>query len=363
MQMGRSLKIEAHLSPEELYERYRGANNPIERTHCHILWLLVSGRSAGEVSQITGYSRNWLYRLVRRYNSLGTEGIGDQRRNNPGSQPLLNDEQQAYLYQALQEPAPDGGLWNGAKVARWMSQLLGREVSPQRGWEYLRGLDYRRLRPRPSHIESSLEEQLAWKKKLHATVEQLSRQYPEAKISVWGEDEHRVGLKPINRIVWAERGYPIPALVNWKFQYLWLVAFIHPASGENYWWMVPRLNSQIFSLLLADFARHFELGPKNRVILTLDRASFHTSDCLQIPEGIHLLHMPAKSPELQPAERLWPLADEPLANRSFDSLDQLEDILESHLKRLLGQKERIRPLTFFHWWPDDRLSDSNSIPV
>ncbi len=31
-------------------------------------------------------------------------------------------------------------------------------------------------------------------------------------------------------------------------------------------------------------------------------------------DGIHLIWMPPKSPELQPAERLWPL----IANRTFD---------------------------------------------
>jgi transposase len=43
-----------------------------------------------------------------------------------------------------------------------------------------------------------------------------------------------------------------------------------------------------------------------------------------IPEGIYLEPLPPYSPELQPAERLWTLADEPLVNEHFDSLEQLE---------------------------------------
>src|SRR3954451_25103043 len=36
-------------------------------------------------------------------------------------------------------PAPpaDGGLWTGPKVATWMAARLGRQVRPQRGWDYL----------------------------------------------------------------------------------------------------------------------------------------------------------------------------------------------------------------------------------
>ncbi|NJO93925.1 MAG: hypothetical protein HC820_05405 [Hydrococcus sp. RM1_1_31] len=49
------------------------------------------------------------------------------------------------------------------------------------------------------------------------------------------------------------------------------------------------------------------------MVLALDLAAFDPSQNVEVPEGIHLLSMAPKSPELQPAERLWLLADEPLA--------------------------------------------------
>ena len=64
-----------------------------------------------------------------------------------------------------------------------------------------------------------------------------------------------------------------------------------------------------------------------------------------------MFFLPAYSPELQPAERLWPLVNEPIANRSFESLDELEAVLFDRCRRLLQQQELIRGLTFFHWWP------------
>jgi len=69
--------------------------------------------------------------------------------------------------------------------------------------------------------------------------------------------------------------------------------------------IVPLLNTEVFSRLLADFAKHFGIGKHKRIVLALlDQASFHTSEQLRVPEGIHLEFMPPKSPELQPAERL-----------------------------------------------------------
>jgi hypothetical protein len=65
---------------------------------------------------------------VRGYNHLGPESLGDQRCKNTDADPLLNDVEQAQLWQALQQPPPDGGLWNGRKVADWMSELKGEKV-------------------------------------------------------------------------------------------------------------------------------------------------------------------------------------------------------------------------------------------
>jgi hypothetical protein len=76
----------------------------------------------------------------------------------------LNDLQQAQLWQLLQEPPVDGDLWDGPKVAQWMSELLGHPVHPQRGWECLRGLEMRRRRPRPMHQDTDPSKQEAWKK-------------------------------------------------------------------------------------------------------------------------------------------------------------------------------------------------------
>src|SRR5215469_10643020 len=41
-------------------------------------------------------------------------------------------------------------------------------------------------------------------KKLPEEVDKLHQAYPEAKVELWSQDEHRIGLKPILRRVWAK---------------------------------------------------------------------------------------------------------------------------------------------------------------
>ena len=101
---------------------------------------------------------------VRRYNQLGTNGLKDKRHQHPGAQPLLSVVEQAQLLQSLQTPATDGGLWSSRKVAEWIGNLLDRQVSIQRGWDYLHSLEFRLRVPRPEHDLTDLEAQEAWKK-------------------------------------------------------------------------------------------------------------------------------------------------------------------------------------------------------
>ncbi len=51
--MGRQLKIEPHLTVDELGQKYRHATDAIERSHWQILWLLVQGSPTGEVAELT----------------------------------------------------------------------------------------------------------------------------------------------------------------------------------------------------------------------------------------------------------------------------------------------------------------------
>ncbi len=349
--MPKRLSLYPHLSVDELEQRYRHAETVIERSHYQILWLLAKGRASEEVAEITGYGRNWIYELVRSYNRLGVAALGDLRRHNRGASPKLDDVQQANLLQAIRGPAPDGGLWNGRKVADYLSEVLGVTVSRQQGWEYLKQMELRLRVPRPQHQESDPEVQQEWIKKLSEEVERIQTLYPDADVEIWCEDEHRLGLQPVTRQVWVEYGETAIATVNWKREWLWLYAFVQPQTGETYWWLLPYVNTELFNRVLKDFAEHFKIGPAKRVILPLDQAGWHTSKDLEVPEGIHLFHLPPYSPELQPAERLWPFVNEPIVNQAFSSMDVLEEVVYRRCQRLLHQQALIRGLTFYHWLP------------
>lgn len=162
--MSQSLHIPAHLALDELERRYRRADDPVARSQWQIVWLLAGGASTAAVAESTGYSMNWIREIARRYREDGSAGIGDRRHTNPGAAPLLAPAQQAALRAALAGPAPNGGLWTCRSVAAWMSEAVGRPVSPQRGWEWMRRLGFTPQRPRPRETRADPDAQAAFKK-------------------------------------------------------------------------------------------------------------------------------------------------------------------------------------------------------
>jgi transposase len=107
----------------------------------------------------------------------------------------------------------------------------------------------------------------------------------------------------------------------------------------------------LFAAELAAFATMVGAGPSKQVVLVLDRAGWHSTQRLRVPDFLHLLFLPAYSPELQPAEHLWPLTNTALVNRHFANIEELEDAQMQRCVALQDHPERIRSTTRFSWWP------------
>ena len=115
--------------------------------------------------------------------------------------------------------------------------------------------------------------------------------------------------------------------VNPRYEWLYVYAFVHPNSGRSVWYrnpcirwyLLPSLNATAFQVVLEDFARDVLSSSGKRVLIVLDNAPWHKAKALCVPEGLEFVFLPPYSPELQPAERLWVLCDETVANRCMGS--------------------------------------------
>jgi len=133
----------------------------------------------------------------------------------------------------------------------------------------------------------------------------------------------------------------------------WLnvTAFVSPATGETFWYVYNGVSKPFFEALLAAFPREARAGRDRTVILVLDNAGWHGEKGLHVAEGVRLAFLPPYTPELQPAEMLWGLVDEPIVNKHIATIEELDEIIGRRCTAWAQQREIIMKRTASHWWP------------
>jgi transposase len=122
-------------------------------------------------------------------------------------------------------------------------------------------------------------------------------------------------------------------------------------AGHTLWYLSNGVSKEFFEALLETFAREAEAGLSRIILLGLDNAGWHGPANLKIPDGIRLIHLPPYSPELQPAETLWPVVDEPIVNKHIATIEELDAKIAQQCVALTEQPEQIQSRTNFRWWP------------
>jgi transposase len=346
--------IASHLTVEAIKEKYQKVQDPVESRRWHLLWKIANGWTIKNSAISVGINYEYAQKILRNYNQRGESGVRNKRKENSsqtkGRKPLLNGEQLTRLAEALKTRPNDGGIWTGPKVARWIEQETGQtKVAKQRGWDYLKKQNYSCQSPRPKHNKGNIIEQEKFKADLPEKVKKVRDTYSTAQVEVWFFDEHRVGLKPIIRKVWALKGERPVAVVEPKYEWLYVYGFVEPKTGRTYFYLIPRVNTEWLNLVYEAFAKDVGVSEQKKVLLWEDNAGWHRSKKAQAPEGIIRDYLPPYSPELQPAERLWRLVDEPLVNECFQTIGEIEEKLAARCLFLKEITEDIKNLTNYHW--------------
>lgn len=161
------------------------------------------------------------------------------------------------------------------------------------------------------------------------------------------EDEGRFGRIDRPRRCWAPKPLrpTVPRQVVREFLYVFAAACA--PLGRLTALILPTADTTMMNIFLAHLAREFA---GYFLILLVDRAGWHTTGRLTVPENIRLLPQPARSPALNPTEHVWDeLREKHLANLSFSSLRPLERALCTGLTQLATNPECVRSLTNFSY--------------
>ncbi len=160
-------------------------------------------------------------------------------------------------------------------------------------------------------------------------------------------DEARFGLKVTHRRLWCPFGSRPPWAHEHQYHWFWLYAAVEPVSGTSFVLLLPRVNGVCLERFLEAFRQS---TGSDRIGLVLDNSGSHSSTKVNWPEGLEKITLPPYSPELNPAERWFEALRRALANRVFDTLEELEAALTEALRPYWQSPVKRQRLVGYPWW-------------
>lgn len=125
--------------------------------------------------------------------------------------------------------------------------------------------------------------------------------------------------------------------------YIYAYSAIAPATGDCYSMIAPFCNTEAMNCFLSHLTKQYK---QYRIVLILDKAGWHVSRKIHLPENLLLLHLPAYSPELNPVELLWrEIRRKYFHNKIFNSLDEVEDTLSDALFAYHRNSDSVKQLS------------------
>jgi hypothetical protein len=119
--------------------------------------------------------------------------------------------------------------------------------------------------------------------------------FSQMRVELWTTDEHRIGLKPLLRHVWAPIGQRPTAVIQHQYTWRYPVGFVHPASGRTLLHLATAVSTPHFQAELAAFADQAGAILPKQIVLVLDRAGWRASQRLRVPNHALLLFLPLYS--------------------------------------------------------------------
>jgi transposase len=172
----------------------------------------------------------------------------------------------------------------------------------------------------------------------------IAAAHPKAQIQLWCEDEARIGQKGRVCHRWYERGVRPPGLADQRYDSVYLFAACRPGTEEAFALDLPRATTEAMAVFLAAFAQ--QLAPGVHAVLLLDRAGWHVTPALAVPDNVTLLPLPASSPELNPVERVWLyLRERFLSHRVLRDYEAVLGAACTAWNRLINETGRLASLT------------------
>jgi transposase len=342
-----------HLSQEQrkrLLKTLKQHENPYVREKVFILLLINDGKTYQQISEFLDIAYPTVAYWAVHGDPDNIDSFLDGRRE--GNFRKITQEYEDLLLKLIEkEPAEYGyefGRWTAARLATHLEQATGIKLSGSQVRRRLEKKKYVYLWAKYSlEDKQNPEKRKAFKEKLSEYL-RLTKESPE-RIQVWFWDESGFSLRVIRRKTWGRKGHRKKVTGQRRKGRVNIMGGLRYHDKKRINFVIKKGNADVFyeqiKLLNAFLLQEWiEQGNKvesfinfsAKIVIILDNASFHKrKDILEKIEAempnIILEFLPPYSPDYNLIELVWHSAKEYIAHRLFESVEQLEELLNKLL--------------------------------
>ena len=144
---------------------------------------------------------------------------------------------------------------------------------------------------------------------------------PNSKIRLMFMDEASFGRISEPAYCWCPSGIR-PIVPHQRVrEYVYAFGAVDPIEGEKYFIVTPNCNTAWTNEFLKVLSNQYY---NDYILLCVDRASWHKSKTLNVPDNIYLFYLPPYTPEMNPIEQIWnEVRKDDFKNTLFTTLDKV----------------------------------------
>ena len=112
--------------------------------------------------------------------------------------------------------------------------------------------------------------------------------------------------------------------------------------------MLPSANTRAMQMHLEEISRAVAAGA--HAVVLMDRAGWHSTDRLKVPNNLTIILLPPRSPELNPVENVWQfLRQNWLSDSVFEDYQAILDAGCDAWNKLIAQPQTITSIGLREW--------------
>ena len=147
----------------------------------------------------------------------------------------------------------------------------------------------------------------------------------ESKLRIFFMDEASFGRISEPSYCWCPAGVRPTVPSQRVREYVYVYGAVDPVNGDSFFIITPKCNTAWTSEFLKALSNEY---PNDFILICTDRASWHRSKQLIVPDSMHIHFLPPYTPEMNPIEQIWiETRKDGFKNTLFNSLNSVIDKL------------------------------------